>query len=189
MKLEQAKFKALQVKEGPSSLSMNAMVEAIKVLQTLVVNKRTTNIQLSLELKEVQKEKRARPNKEATKAMKTQTPNPFTRKDTKKKKVRQWAFQTEAYFESQAINKDMDWFRLVQSLAQKNGDLASFTTHNESEYWNCNANANGPKRGQNKKWDKTPPKDKGTPTEKKNCGMLPKSNVSTVWGWAFCQGL
>jgi hypothetical protein len=109
MKLEQAKFKALQVKEGPSSLSMNAMVEAIKVLQTLVVNKRTTNIQLSLELKEVQKEKRARPNKEATKAMKTQTPNPFTRKDTKKKKVRQWAFQTEAYFESQAINKDMDW--------------------------------------------------------------------------------
>jgi hypothetical protein len=100
MKLKQAKFRALQVKEGPSSLSMNAMVEAIKVLQTLVVNKRTTNIQLSLELKEVQKEKQARPNKEVTKAMKTQMPNPFTRKDTKKKKVKRWALQTEAYFES-----------------------------------------------------------------------------------------
>jgi hypothetical protein len=49
MELEWAK--ALQVETGPSSLSMNAMVEARKVLQTLVVNKKKTNIQLSLELK------------------------------------------------------------------------------------------------------------------------------------------
>jgi hypothetical protein len=36
---------------------MNAMAETIKVLQTLVVNERENNMQLSLELKEAQKEK------------------------------------------------------------------------------------------------------------------------------------
>ncbi len=57
MELKWTKFRALQVEEGPSSLSMNAMVETIKILQTLVVNERETNMQLSLELKEAQKEK------------------------------------------------------------------------------------------------------------------------------------
>jgi hypothetical protein len=42
---------------------------------------------LFLELKEVQKEKGVRPSGELGKAMKTQTPNPFTRKDTKAKRV------------------------------------------------------------------------------------------------------
>jgi hypothetical protein len=51
MELELAKFKALQVEKGPSSLSMNTMAETIKVLQTFVVSERKTNIQLSLELK------------------------------------------------------------------------------------------------------------------------------------------
>jgi hypothetical protein len=49
MELECAK--ALQVEEGFSLLSMNAMVETRKVLQTLVVSERKTNVQLSLELK------------------------------------------------------------------------------------------------------------------------------------------
>jgi hypothetical protein len=53
-----------------------------------VVNEKETNMQLSLELREVQREKGVRPNGEATKAMKTQTPNPFTRKNTKAKRVR-----------------------------------------------------------------------------------------------------
>jgi hypothetical protein len=88
IELEQVKFRALQVEEGPSSLSMNAMVEAIKVLQTLVVSEKKINIQLSLELKEARKEKQAKPNREVVKAMNTQTPNPFMRKDTKKKKKR-----------------------------------------------------------------------------------------------------
>ncbi len=51
MELEWAKFKAFQVEKGPSSLSMNTMAKAITMLQTLVVNERKTNIQLSLELK------------------------------------------------------------------------------------------------------------------------------------------
>jgi hypothetical protein len=41
-----------------------------------------------LELREVHKEKGARPSGEAVKAMKTQTPNLFTGKDTKAKRVR-----------------------------------------------------------------------------------------------------
>jgi hypothetical protein len=61
MELEWAKFKIHQIEEGPYSLSMNTMAKAIKVLQTLVVSKRETNMQLSLELREVQKEKGARP--------------------------------------------------------------------------------------------------------------------------------
>ncbi len=48
-------------------------------------------MQLSLELKKVQKEKGARPSGEVTKAMKTQTPDPFMGKDTKTKMVKQWA--------------------------------------------------------------------------------------------------
>jgi len=36
---------------------MNAMAKTIKVLQTLVVNEHETNMQLSLELEEAQKEK------------------------------------------------------------------------------------------------------------------------------------
>jgi hypothetical protein len=81
-----------------------------------VVSEKKTNIQLSLELKEVQKEKGARSNEKVAKAMKTQTLNPFTRKDTKAKKVKQWALQVEAYFESQAINTNVDRLKLVQSL-------------------------------------------------------------------------
>ncbi len=84
MELEWAKFRALQVEKSPS-LSMNTLVEAIKVLQTLVVSQRETNLQLSLELKGIG------PNKKAAKVMKTQTPNPFMGKDTKAKIVKQWA--------------------------------------------------------------------------------------------------
>jgi hypothetical protein len=62
MELEHAKFKTHQIKEGPSSLSMNAMAKTIKVLQTFVVSKRETNMQLSLELREVQKEKGVGPS-------------------------------------------------------------------------------------------------------------------------------
>jgi hypothetical protein len=71
MELEWAKVKAFQAKDIPSLLSMNAMVEAIKVLQTLMVSKKETNIQLSLELKEIQKEKGIMPSGKATKAMET----------------------------------------------------------------------------------------------------------------------
>jgi hypothetical protein len=38
--------------------------------------------------------------------MKTQMLDPFTKKDTKEKRVKQ--FQVETYFESQAINMDVD---------------------------------------------------------------------------------
>jgi hypothetical protein len=51
--------------------------------------------------------------------MKTQTPNPFTRNDIKTKKMRQWALQVKANFESQAINKDVDWFGLAQVLCME----------------------------------------------------------------------
>jgi hypothetical protein len=57
MELKWTKFRALQVEEGPSSLSTNAIAKTIKVLQTLMVNERETNMQLSLELKGAQKEK------------------------------------------------------------------------------------------------------------------------------------
>ncbi len=56
-----------------------------------MVSEKKTNINLSLELKEVQKEKGVRLSEKVVKAMKTQTLNPFTRKDTKAKKVKQWA--------------------------------------------------------------------------------------------------
>jgi hypothetical protein len=56
---------------------MNAMVEAIKVLQTLVVSEKETNMQLSLELREAQKEKGVRSSRGAAKAMKTQMLDPF----------------------------------------------------------------------------------------------------------------
>jgi hypothetical protein len=91
MELKWVKFRALQVEKNLFSLSMNTMVEAIKVLQTLVVSERETNLQLSLELKKVQKEKGIEPNRKTAKAMKTQTPNPFMGKDTKAKIVKQWA--------------------------------------------------------------------------------------------------
>jgi hypothetical protein len=48
------------------------------------------------------------------KAMMTQMPNPFTGKDTNAKRVRKWALQVEAYFESQTINMDVDQLRLSQ---------------------------------------------------------------------------
>ncbi|CAK9858530.1 unnamed protein product [Sphagnum jensenii] len=67
---------------------MNTMVEAIKVLQTLMVSERETNMQLSLELKEAQKEKGLGPSMEATKAMKTQMLDAFMGKYTKAKKVK-----------------------------------------------------------------------------------------------------
>jgi hypothetical protein len=53
-----------------------------------VVIDKEVDTQLSLELKKVQKKKRARPSGEVTKAMKTQTPNPFIGKDTKAKMVK-----------------------------------------------------------------------------------------------------
>jgi hypothetical protein len=57
---------------------MNAMAEAIKVLQELVVSEREINMQLSLELKEVHKEKGVGPSGEVAKTMKTQMLDPFT---------------------------------------------------------------------------------------------------------------
>jgi hypothetical protein len=45
--------------------------------------------------------------------MKTQTLDPLMWKDTKAKRVKQWALQMEAYFESQMINMDVDWFKLA----------------------------------------------------------------------------
>jgi len=88
MELKRAKFTTRQVEKNPFSLSMNAMAKAIKVLQTLVVNERETNIQLSLELKEVQKEKGVGPNGKTTKAMKTQTLDLFMGKDIRAKRVK-----------------------------------------------------------------------------------------------------
>jgi hypothetical protein len=44
MELEQIKVRAIQTKNVSISLSMNVMVEAIKVLQTIVVNERNTKI-------------------------------------------------------------------------------------------------------------------------------------------------
>jgi hypothetical protein len=61
-----------------------------------------------LELKEAHKEKRVRPSGEVAKAMKTQMLDPFMKKDTKAKRVKLWALLVEAYFESQAINMDVD---------------------------------------------------------------------------------
>jgi hypothetical protein len=116
MEWEWAKVRALQVEKVLSSLSMNTMVEAIKVLQTLVVNKRKTNMQLSLESKKAQKERGLGPSGKAMKVMKSQIPDLFKGKDTNAKRVRQWALQVEAYFESQAINMDVDQFRLAQFL-------------------------------------------------------------------------
>jgi hypothetical protein len=57
MEWEWAKVRALQVEKVFLSLSMNAMVEAIKVLQTFVVSIRETNMQLSLGLRKAQKER------------------------------------------------------------------------------------------------------------------------------------
>ncbi len=37
--------------------------------------------------------------------------------------------------------------------------------------------SNGPKRGQKKMWDKNPPKDKGTPIEKKS------QDVAKIWSF------
>ncbi len=51
-----------------------------------MVNERKTNIELSLELKEAQKEKGAKPSEKVAKAMKTQTLDPFTGNDTQGKK-------------------------------------------------------------------------------------------------------
>jgi hypothetical protein len=77
MEVEQAKLRAQQVEKNPSMLCMNAMAKAIKVLQTFVVSKKETNMQFSLELREVQREKGVGLSEEAAKAMKTQMPNPF----------------------------------------------------------------------------------------------------------------
>jgi len=49
---------------------MNAMAKALKVLHDLMVNERGTNMQLSLELRKVHKEKEVGLSKEAAKAMK-----------------------------------------------------------------------------------------------------------------------
>jgi hypothetical protein len=113
---EWAKVKAQQVEEAAFVLSMNAMVKALKVLKGLVVNERETNAQLFLELREVHKIKGVGPNGEVVKAMKTQMLDPFVGKDIKAKIVRQWVFQVEAYFESQAINTYVDRLRLAQSF-------------------------------------------------------------------------
>jgi ribosomal protein S16 len=68
MELKQAKVRAFQAEEVPSLLSMNAIAKTIKALQTFMVNERE-NIQLSLELKEAQKEKGANPSEKVAKAI------------------------------------------------------------------------------------------------------------------------
>jgi hypothetical protein len=78
-------------------LFMNAMAKKLKILQDLMLNEKETNKKLSQELKEAHKKKGAKSNDKATKAMKTQMLNPFTGKDTRAKKVRQWVLQVEAY--------------------------------------------------------------------------------------------
>jgi hypothetical protein len=65
---------------------MHAMTEGIKVLQTLVLSERETNVQLTLELWKAEKEKGVGLNEEAAKAMKTQMLDPFMGKDTKAKR-------------------------------------------------------------------------------------------------------
>jgi hypothetical protein len=85
LEMEWAKVKAQQVEETPSMLSMNAIAKALKVLQDLVVNERETNMQISLELKEIHKEKGAGSSGEVAKA----TLDLFMGKDTKTKRVKQ----------------------------------------------------------------------------------------------------
>jgi predicted RNA-binding protein with RPS1 domain len=101
----EVKWPNVKAQQAKEALSMNAMAKALKVLQGLVLNKRETNAQLSLELREAHKEKGAKPSRKAAKAMKTQMLNFFTKKNTR---VKQWAFQVEIYFESQMINTDVD---------------------------------------------------------------------------------
>jgi len=62
---------------------MNAMAKALKVMHDSMVRERETNMQLSLELREAHKEKGVGPSSEVVKAMKTQTPDLFTGKDTR----------------------------------------------------------------------------------------------------------
>ncbi len=87
---------------------MHSMAEGLKALQSIIFNQGETNAKLILTLEEAKKNKGANPSREATKAMKTQTPKSFMRKDTKAKRVKQWALQVEAYFESQTINMNVD---------------------------------------------------------------------------------
>jgi hypothetical protein len=63
LEVEWAKVKAQQAEEPLPALTMNAMAKVLKVLQGLVLNERETNAQLSLELREVHKEKGAKPSK------------------------------------------------------------------------------------------------------------------------------
>jgi hypothetical protein len=81
--MEWAKVKAQQVEETPSTLCMNAMAKALKVMHDSMVSEKETNMQLSLELREAHKEKGVGPSREVAKAMKTQTPYLFTGKDTR----------------------------------------------------------------------------------------------------------
>ncbi len=116
LEVEWAKMKTQQAKEHVHVLSMNAMVEALKILQGLVLSERETNAQFLHELKEAWKIKGVQLIGEVVKAMKTQTLNPFSGKDTRAKRVRLWVFQVEAYFESQAINTDVVRLKLVQFM-------------------------------------------------------------------------
>lgn len=77
LELEQAKIKVLQNEEVPLSVSMHAMAKAIKVLQSLVLSEKKTDVQLTLELWEVQKKKGVGTSGKAAKAMKTQMLDPF----------------------------------------------------------------------------------------------------------------
>jgi hypothetical protein len=55
LEVEWAKMKTQQAKEHVHVLSMNAMVEALKILQGLVLSERETNAQFLHELKEAWK--------------------------------------------------------------------------------------------------------------------------------------
>jgi hypothetical protein len=70
LEAEWVKVEAQQVEKAPSTLSMNAMAKALKVLQGLVVSERETNMQLSLELRKAHEEKWVG-LREVAKAMKT----------------------------------------------------------------------------------------------------------------------
>jgi hypothetical protein len=59
------------------------MAEALKALHSIMFNQGKTNAKLTLTLEETKKDKGANPSREATEAMKTQTPKSFMRKDTR----------------------------------------------------------------------------------------------------------
>lgn len=87
LEVEWAKVKAQQAKEPLPALTMNAMAKVLKVLQGLLLNERETNAQL-FGVKRGSQRKRGQAKHETAKAMRTQMPDLFTRKDTRVNRVK-----------------------------------------------------------------------------------------------------